>query len=485
MNKKKWWLSFALSLVAAISGCGGGGGGSDGAAPPGSNPPPGNPPPGSPPAGWSSSSRISNLRNTFSFEMFTPSVALTSQNVGFVAWNEIAGDCGRVWVNRNAGGTWGAATDIGTTQAIDPHIAANDSGDAVAVWVEREWSAASCTGGISGAEVWVSRYSASSSTWTAPQRISQDAPADFTMYGSSPLVALDASGRALAVWLHAISTGPTQIVYSRFNGTTWSAPAQVSNGLRNTAEPTLGMDAGGNAVAVWRQDTNVSSPSVTNMWAARFNATSSAWSTSLQIGSTDLGTTDGTERPRLAVNAAGNAVAVWREGRSAESRIVSARFAVSSGTWSAAAPIETGAPRADWPWVAIDTNGNAQAVWVRKTDPADANESAYAARFDAGSGVWSAAQLIEQSGELPSTPKVGMEDSGRALIAWQQFISGIAPVHAAHFTSGSGLGTQSHFPGDGLALAVNASGTALLASEVTSFETSFFGISIHAAMFRP
>jgi hypothetical protein len=41
------------------------------------------------------------------------------------------------------------------------------------------------------------------------------------------------------------------------------------------------------------------------------------------------------------------------------------------------------------------------------------------------------------------------------------------------------------FADNGLALAVNASGTSFLASDVTSFEGSFFGISIRAAMLRP
>jgi hypothetical protein len=64
-------------------------------------------------------------------------------------------------------------------------------------------------------------------------------------------------------------------------------------------------------------------------------------------------------------------------------------------------------------------------------------------------------------------------------------ISGTPPVHAAHFRPATGFGTPTHFPGGGLALAVNAGGTALLASEVTSAEGTFFGISIRAAMFRP
>ena len=175
---------------------------------------------------------------------------------------------------------------------------------------------------------------------------------------------------------------------------------------------------------------------------------------------------------------------MWRESRSGESSIMAARFSVSFGTWSVPLALDVGVQYADWPGVTIDVNGNAQAVWTQKIDAAATNESGFTARLDGASGLWGAPQLIEQATELVSTPRVGVQDSGRALIAWRQAIAGTPPIHAAHLTAGT-FGAQTHFPGDGLALAVNASGTALLASEVSSFENTIFGISIRAAIFRP
>lgn len=441
-------------------------------------------------SGWSGSDRISNLRNSISIEMFTPSVALTSQNVGFVAWNEYTGACGRIWVNRNAAAVWGNPTEIGTTQAISPYIAANAAGDAIVVWVEREWSGANCTGGITGNEIWGNRFSAASGTWGGPFRISVDAPANSTVYAFSPVATLDDAGRASVVWIQDGLSSARNIWHSRFNSS-WSAPALLSNSPGNTYEPTLGLDAAGNVLAVWVQDTNAFDPSQTaggpiipNVWSARFNATAGTWNAAARIGTATLSGFDGTERPRLAVNAGGNAVAVWRESRGAESSIMAARFSVSSGTWTIPLALDVGTLRADWPGVAIDINGNAQAVWTQKIDAAATNESGFTARLNGATGTWSAPQLVEQATELVSTPRVGMEDSGRALIAWNQAISGTPPLHASHLTAGTS-GPQTHFAGNGLVLAVNASGTALLASEVSSFESTFFGISVRAAMFRP
>jgi hypothetical protein len=422
--------------------------------------------------------------------MFTPSVALTSQNVGFVAWNEFTGACGRIWVNRNASATWGAPTEIGTAQAISPQVAANDGGDALVVWVEREWELPNCAGAITGNEVWGNRYSAASGTWSGPFRISVDAQLSPVVHAFSPVATLDSAGRATVVWIQDGHSPARNVWYSHFNGA-WSPPALLSNSPRTTGEPALGVDLAGNVIAVWVQDTNPFDPSQTaggpalpNIWAARFNPINAIWETPALIGTVTLSGSDGTERPRLAVNTAGNAVAVWRESSAGVSSIMAARFSVSFGTWSVPLALDVGVQYADWPGVAIDVNGNAQAVWTQKIDAAATNESGFTARLDGASGLWGAPQLIEQATELVSTPRVGMQDSGRALIAWRQAIAGTPPIHAAHLTAGT-FGAQTHFPGDGLALAVNASGTALLASEVSSFENTIFGISIRAAIFRP
>jgi hypothetical protein len=442
-------------------------------------------------ATWSASTRISALRNDNGNDMYTPSVALTRQNVGFVAWNEATTCGGRIWVNRNADGVWGTATDIGTTQALEPYVAANAAGDALLVWTEREWGGSGCTGGITGNEVWGNRYSAVSGTWSGAFRISVDAPANSTIYAFSPVATLDDEGRAMVVWIQDTPAYTRSTWYSRYSGS-WSAPAILSNGARNTEEPTVQHDAAGNVIAVWRQDTNPfdpgqsgGGPSQANMWSARFDAGAGVWSTPGLIGSADMTGYNFSERPRLAVNANGDAVAIWQEVRNNVTSIVGSRSIAASNTWSTPVALEAGSEHAYWPWVAIDDAGNAQAVWIQRISSAEANESGYTARMNAATGLWSTPELFEQSTNLVSNPKVGMDSAGRTVIAWHQIASGLPPVHAMHYTPGTGLGAQTHLPGSGLSLTVNAAGTALLASEAVSFESTFFGISIRAAMSRP
>lgn len=481
-------LALAL-LLAACGGSGGGGGGAPAPAAGGGTPPGGGGGGGgSPPVqGWNPSVRISNLHDNFT-EMTTPSVALTSAGVGFVAWTERAFGtaCARTWVTRYAAGVWAAPLQIGIEQAISPMVAANANGDAMLVWIENAFSTENCGGTVLTPGLYASRYSAASNAWTAPVRIVANA--------SSPSVVIDAAGRATVVWVQhpAIPTGLPTISWSRFDGSSWSAPAALSDGTRGVDEPVLARDGNGNIFVLWQQQTNLfngglpgGGPILPNIWFARFAAAGDTWSAPMLIGSSNLTGSDSAGHARIAVNASGNAMAVWRETRSTVGSIVSARF--SSGAWTSPVLIEANTQQADRPEVAIDANGNAQAVWMQKIDGTQANDSGYAARFDAAAGTWGAPQLFEQSTEGVFAPLVGMDDTGRALIAWEQTNAGTGPIHAVHFAPATGFGAAVHFGGNSVGLAVNGGGTALLAADVPSVEPApiFLGISIRAAIFLP
>lgn len=489
-------LVLALSLFLAA--CGGSGGGAPAPTAGGGTPPGGGGGGGSTPVqGWNPSVRISNLHDNFT-EMFVFSAALTSQNVGFVAWTERAfgTNCARAWVNRYAGGSWGAPTQIGIEQAVSSMVAANANGDAVLVWIENAFAGENCGGTVLVPGVWASRYSATSNTWTPPARISTNPTGVFV---SAPSVVIDAAGRATAVWIqNPVSTLPT-IVWTRFNGTSWSAAAALSDGTRGVAEPVMALDGSGNVLVLWQQQTNLfngglpsGGPMLPNIWFARYAAAAGTWSTPVKLSNLDVtGTgTDTAVHARIAVNASGNAVALWSEVRSSVGSIVSARYSSGSGTWTSPVLIENNPQPADRPEVAIDVNGNAQAVWTQKIDASQTNASGYTARFDAAAGTWGAPLLFEQSTESAFAPLVGMDNTGRALIAWEQTAAAgtlAIPIHAVHYTPASGFGTQLDFAGNNVVLAVNGGGMGLLASDVPSFEPApiFLGISIRASIFLP
>jgi hypothetical protein len=121
--------------------------------------------------------------------------------------------------------------------------------------------------------------------------------------------------------------------------------------------PQVAIDANGNAVAVWYQWGGTR----TNIWSNRYTP-SSGWGTAELIEADDSG--DASE-PQVAIDPNGNALAVWHQFDGTRTNIWSNRYTPSGG-WGTAQLIETDdSGDASEPQVAIDPAGNAVAVWYQ------------------------------------------------------------------------------------------------------------------------
>jgi len=86
-----------------------------------------------------------------------------------------------------------------------------------------------------------------------------------------------------------------------------------------------------------------------------------SWGTAALIETDNAG---GAINPQVAFDASGNAVVVWQQSDGTRYNIWSNRYTASTGLWGTAALIETdNAGDANNPQVAIDASGNALAVW--------------------------------------------------------------------------------------------------------------------------
>ena len=104
--------------------------------------------------------------------------------------------------------------------------------------------------------------------------------------------------------------------------------------------------------------------------------------------------------------------------------------------WQTAVPIVTeGSETAMYPQVAIDDSGNAMVVWQQSDD---LNSSIWWNRYDVESG-WETAMLIQtdllQGGRLP---QVAVDGSGNAIAVWQQ---GMRSIWSSRYEIGQGWGT--------------------------------------------
>lgn len=175
----------------------------------------------------------------------------------------------------------------------------------------------------------------------------QQPPEQFTSgvdSSQNTLGATDGNGNAIAVWLPAGGTGPRASYYS--NGV-WSADQIFGPG----SSPKVAMDASGNGLVIY----GISSAG--QVLTSFFDGSTSTWS----VPSPDpLDTVDFTTRQYIAMNGLGDGVAIWNDATAGTIR--SSFFDGTSTSWTAPTVIETGnyLPAS----VDFSSNGDAVAIWV-------------------------------------------------------------------------------------------------------------------------
>ena len=273
--------------------------------------------------------------------------------------------------------------------------------------------------------VWANRYAAGSG-WSTPQMIGR---AD-ARGADKPQVVFDVSGNAIAVWQH-FDGNVTSIATNRYTvpGGWGSAQLLETDDAKNAFEPQIAVDAAGNAIAVWTQ----SDGALVRIRANRY-AAGAGWGSAQALESGDLGDS---RSPQVAVGANGTAVVVWAQsGPSGRTNILANRYVAGAG-WEVAQLIDLDTRVSASPEVAIGANGDATAVW-EKSDGTRTN--IWARHLKAGAN-WSAPTLIEadNSGDA-FNPRVASDAGGNAVAVWALADGGGSRIWAGHYTAGMGWG---------------------------------------------
>jgi hypothetical protein len=276
--------------------------------------------------------------------------------------------------------------------------------------------------------VWANRFTPSGG-WGTAELIETDNAGD----AFSAQIATDPAGNAIAVWQHYDGTR-YNIYANRFTPTGGWGGAELieTDNAGHARGPQIALDANGNALAVWNQFDGTSY----NTLANRFTP-SSGWGTAELIETDNTGSA---HRAQIALDPNGNALAVWEQGDGTRYNIWANRFNPSGG-WGTAELIETdNAGDASFAQIAFDPNGNALAVW-RQSDGTQINTNIWANRFTPSSG-WGTAQLIETDNAGPAgAAQIALDPDGNALAVWEQFDGTQLGIWANRFTPSSGWGT--------------------------------------------
>ncbi len=246
--------------------------------------------------GWGSAELI-EMQNDGS--AFNPQVAVVNNGDALAIWSHFDGADTNIWSNRYvAGSGWGSAELIESDpgQAVEPQIAVDDNGNALAVWT------------LAG-NIWSNRYVAGSG-WGSAELIETDDAGS----ALEPRIAVDASGNALAVW--AQSDGLRDNIWSNryAAGIGWGIAELVETDDGAATAPRVGIDDSGNALAVWAQSDGLRD----NLWSNRYVA-GSGWATAGLIETNDR--SDAISASRIAVDDYGNAIIIWTQSDDARFNI--------------------------------------------------------------------------------------------------------------------------------------------------------------------
>ena len=168
---------------------------------------------------------------------------------------------------------------------------------------------------------------------------------------------MDTAGNAIAVWAQSDGTRYNVWANRYVVGTGWGAATLLENDTGDANPGPVVMDANGNAMVAWSQSDGIR----TNAWAIRYVA-GTGWGTATLIENDNAGDTS---IPSIAMNASGNAVAVWHQSDGTRTNIWANSYGAGSG-WGTASLIETDdTGDAIYPSVVMDASGNAIATWLQ------------------------------------------------------------------------------------------------------------------------
>jgi hypothetical protein len=306
---------------------------------------------------------------------------------------------------RPAAGPFGPVETLSATASGSPRLALDDEGNALVVWVQGR------APGIAVVQA-VSRPAGGS--WGAPQDIS-----DPSLLPWQITVALSRDGRALVAWsIQHASTPPwfTSVVQAADRPAADAAfgPVATLSGP-GAFEPAAAVGPSGQGLVVW----TVASLELPN-GDRQHRATQAAeqrpdgtWSPPRELAAPGLaigafGMYCGGEpdtAPHVAMDAAGNAVALWTAPSSSWVGTVQWAARAADGDWTPSANLGTGPT----PFLAVSPTGETMAAWME-------GGLLRAARRQAG-GAFGPVEDVGPNRALPSS-FLAMDPRGRSIAVW-------------------------------------------------------------------
>jgi RHS repeat-associated protein len=329
------------------------------------------------PTGWSSAVRVNADDG---LNQGSPALTMGADGTAYAIWQlSLEPDQDIFFSLRDPStGAWTAqqrVNNVTAGQQTSPDIGVDGAGNAYAVWTDL---------GTGDRNVFFSKRSAATGTWSPSVRINDDPP-NKTPDQQTAAIAVRSDGEAIAVWRDA--RGNKENIYSArlpAGSSTWSTNMKVTTSVntgKNWSDVAFGPD--GTAYAVWDEPRTGD----TDIWFATLTPGSSTWSANTKI-SDDPGTAKQVG-PQVAVDGVGNVFVTWEDGRTIPSQVRVRQRPAGSSTW---APSVMLASSGNWPSLAVRSDGRAVAAWC-ECETSLVNH-VWASEYDPATGTWASKEQI-------------------------------------------------------------------------------------------
>jgi len=335
---------------------------------------------------------------------------------------DFAGNATAVWRRSNGskyiiqastkpfGGSWQISSDdlsLPGQDAFSPQIAVDPTGNATAVWYRSNGSH--------------TIIQASTKPFGGSWQVSSD---DLSLPGqnaSAPQIAVDSSGNVMAVWSRSNGTNIIIQASTKPFGSSWqTVPDDLSLPGLSAFSPQIAVTPEGNAMAVWGRG---SSGNV--IIQASTKPLGGSWQTiPNNLSLTELGVGS----PEIALDPAGNATAVWTRSDGSK-YIVQASTKPFGESWQTSPDnLSLAGQSASLPQIAVDPAGNATVVWYRSNGT---NTIIQAATKPFGGSWQTVPDDLSQTGQNAYQPQIAVDSSGNATAVWQRYNGSYNIIQAA------------------------------------------------------
>lgn len=338
-----------------------------------------------------------------------PDLALDGGGNAIAVWQRQSqvDDTRSVWTNRYdaSKGSWGKATPITNSDLVlAPQVVVDRAGNALLAFTRSEI----------GASVMTARFDVKLGSWSAATPI---VPAQGLLAGA-PQLAMAPGGTAVAVWADGDLEEST-IWAARYDAKSASwQDARAIGTMPGTAQPaSVSINEAGTAVAVWVQTETKADDEdeKISVYTSRTEWKPAGWSEPERL---DLEGRGDAYRPRIALDEAGNALAIWSAETDGHRHVWTNRYDASARAWQGAATLDSGDFDAYAPTLAMQRDGHAVALWTHEVV---SRRGPYASTYNAAERSWSAPRPLESEAEAQSEyVALGLASDGRALAVWSR-----------------------------------------------------------------